>query len=43
MDFLEKEMFREVISYIYRILEIDSPIQNVGIVYVALYIFKTVN
>jgi hypothetical protein len=38
---LEKELFKEVIEYIYKILELEAPVENIGIVYVALYIYKT--
>jgi hypothetical protein len=39
---LEKQLYIEAIPFIYKIIEIESPIKHVGIIYVILFVYKIV-
>jgi hypothetical protein len=40
VELLEKELFKEVIDYLQKILHLDSQIKNEGIIYVSIYVYK---
>ena len=40
---LEKKLYSEAIDLIYKILEVESPIEDMGIIYVMLLINKLAN
>ena len=41
VELLEKKKYQKVLEVIKKIIDIESPVKNVGILYLALYIFKT--
>ena len=41
IELLNNKKYQEVIGFIRKILSIESPIKDIGILYLALYILKT--
>ena len=42
-EMLEKELYLDTIDLIYKILEVESPVEDMGIIYVMLLINKLAN